>query len=295
MYFFALASPALVLLTLFLLAPAVLTFVIAFTDLDYRFNWNFVGFENFIRIIRDPLTVTILTNTAIFVSGTLAFNVGMGLFLALLSTSLRETTGTFLRAAWLLPRIMPSVVFAFSMTWFFSPLETGTLNQILTLLQAGQVAFTKDYPWPFLFLLNGFVGCSLGMVVFSSAIKSIPQDIINAARADGASGTAIAIKIIIPLIRWQIAFITAYQTLSLLTSFEYILLTLDGGPGYYTTEVWVLHAYHRAFSEYQLAALYGYASALISFLAGIGIVASLIYWRVFRLKELIAEPKIEVY
>ncbi len=87
---------------------------------------------------------------------------------------------------------------------------------------------------------------------------------------------------------------TTYRTLSLLTSFEYIMLLTDGGPGLYRTEVWALTAYHRALKTYFGHNQWGYGAAWGFVLVIIGIVMSAIYLRLFRFGELVQEPKIDV-
>ncbi|HSH80655.1 MAG TPA: hypothetical protein VLA19_19165, partial [Herpetosiphonaceae bacterium] len=96
-----------------------------------------------------------------------------------------------------------------------------------------------------------------------------------------------------PLLRWPLLFVLTYQTLSLLTSFEQILLLTDGGPGYFTTETWALQAYHRALSNYFGNVNFGFGAALAAVLVLIGVTLAVIYLRVFRFKELLQEPKIE--
>ena len=105
-------------------------------------------------------------------------------------------------------------------------------------------------PWTFVILVNGFVGASFGMIIFTSALESIPKDLITAAKVDGGGTWRIIRDIKLPMIKWPILFIATYQTLSLLTSFEYILLLTEGGPGLFTTEVWALTAYKQAFATY---------------------------------------------
>jgi inositol-phosphate transport system permease protein len=100
--------------------------------------------------------------------------------------------------------------------------------------------------------------------------------------------------VILPLLRWPLLFVVTYQTLSLLTSFEQILLLTNGGPGLYVTEVWSLTAYHRALSNYFGNTQWGYGSAFAVVLVVIGVVMAIIYMRFFRFGELVAEPKIEV-
>ena len=78
-------------------------------------------------------------------------------------------------------------------------------------------------------LVNGLTA-SLGLVIFTAAIESIPRDLLRAARVDGATTAQIVWRLILPLLRWPIMFVTTYQTLSLLASFEAILLLTNGIP-----------------------------------------------------------------
>ena len=100
---------------------------------------------------------------------------------------------------------------------------------------------------------------------------------------------AIVWHITLPAIRWPISFITVYQTLSLLVSFEYIWLLTDGGP-FYDTTVYALYVYKRAFESGQ----YAYGATLALLLVIIGIAASLAMWRFLDMKRLLQEPRIEV-
>ena len=285
--------PAVLVAVVFLAIPAALTVLISFTELDYRFKWIWAGLRNYERLLQDPATSMIVKATLIYVAGTLAFNTLMGLVIALVSTHVHEALGAFMRAVWLLPRVLPSVVWALLMMWIFSPLEHGFLNSLIVRMGGKPVPWTFQYYWPFLFIVNGFIGSSLSGIIFSSAIRSIPPDYIIAAKVDGASGFTIVRRIILPMIKWHIAFFVAYNTLSLLASFEYILLTLNGGPGYYSTEVMILHAYHLAFGQYMVAMDFGYAATIVTILLVVGLVLSIVYWKAFRLSRLMIEPKLE--
>ena len=70
----------------------------------------------------------------------------------------------------------------------------------------------------------------MGMIIFTSAIRAIPEHLFYAARVDGAGSLSVVRHVTLPALRWPISFITIYQTLSLLVSFEYILLLTEGGP-----------------------------------------------------------------
>ena len=145
-------------------------------------------------------------------------------------------------------------------------------------------------PVALIIIANGFIGASLGMIIFTAAIRGIPEHLFYAAEVDGA-GTLAKIRFItLPALRWPISFVTIYQTLSLLVSFEYILLLTKGGP-FFDTTVFALYVYRRAFTSGQ----YGYGAALALFLIVIAAAAALLGWRFLDLQRLLQHPRIEVH
>ena len=291
-------SPAVILVTVFFLSPVIILFVISLTDLsssNFSEPLTFIGLENYTRLFRDRFFPKILGNTLRYVFLTLGFfNVGLALVLALLTTHIDRRAGFFFRAMWLLPRITPSVVYILMWRRIAHQPPFGIINQLLSPFGVEPRYWLFEQPWLFVILTNGFVGASFGMIIFSSAIEAIPRDYITAAKVDGASTLQIIRDITIPMIRWPLLFVTTYQTLSLLTSFEYILLLTDGGPGLYKTEVWALTAYHRALKTYFGHNQWGYGAAWGFVLVVIGIAFAIVYLRVFQFNELVEEPKIDV-
>jgi len=291
---FLFLAPGLLLILLFFLAPAIITAVMGFTNMDYRFQWNFIGLGNYVRMLHDFLIPKIAVNTLIFTFGTLViFSIFFALALALTTTSIGERSGLFFQALWLLPRYTPPVVYAVIWLWILSPTKGGLLNGLRDLMGLPPIPWILRYPLGVIIVTNGVIGTSMGMLIFSSAIKAIPRDYLWAARVDGASWFQEVRYIILPLIRWPLMFITAYQTLSYLTSYEYILLITGGGP-FHASEVWSLYAYNLAFSSYGGTFEFGYGAALATVLIVVGALASLVYWRIFRLQKMMAPPKIEV-
>jgi inositol-phosphate transport system permease protein len=291
-------APAAILVIIFFFVPVIILFTLSLTDLassNFSQPWNFIGLDNFTRMFSDQFFPKILGNTFLYVGLTLTFfNVGLALVLAILTTRVSRRAGFFFRVVWLLPRLTPSVIYILIWQRISAPAPFGILNQLLGPfgVESRQWLFTN--PWLFVIMVNGFVGASFGLILFASAIESIPKDYVTAAKVDGASEWQIIRDITIPMIRWPLLFVTVYQTLSLLTSFEYILLLTDGGPGLYKTEVWALTAYHRALQTYFGNNQWGYGAAWGVILVIIGIVLSFIYLRVFRFDELVQEPKIDV-
>jgi len=286
-------SPALLLVIVFFFIPSIIIFGLSLTNLSTATgfqNWDWIGFKNYEKIFNHPSTKTIAQATIIYVVATLTlFNVGMALLVALLSTHIPKRAGFVFRTLWLLPRITPSVVYI--MMWkFMSAAEPyGILNRYLPFLFDGKNLLPNS-PWVFVILTNGFVGASFGMILFASAIESIPKDYMMAAMVDGCNIWHRIRYVILPALRWPLLFVTTYQTLSLLTSFEQILLLTDGEFG---TEVWSLWAYHRALNNYWGNFQWGFGAALAVIMVVIGVVAAVAYMRFFQFDELVQEPRIE--
>ena len=264
----------------------------ALVDITYT-GWSFTP-QNFITMIELPDTTKTLINTLFYVFTTLIlFNTGFALVLSISTHYMQERPAGFFRSVWLLPRVTPPVLYV--LMWKWLAWDSGFLSVVLEPLGFAPRNWLLDTPanaWTFIILINGIVGASMGMLIFSSAIKAIPQSLFHASEVDGATRRQQIWHIILPQLRWPILFITIYQTLSLLTSFEYILLATDGGPGG-ATEVWALSTYLKALSNYGGALQYGYGAALSLVLVVIGISVSMIYLKLFDFKNLTAAPRIE--
>ena len=286
-------GPALLLLLVFFIAPIIIDLTLAFTDMGRTLQVTKFTLENFERMFaRDTRLLGALGVTFVFVLATLGiFNVTFALLLALMTTAVPPRLGAFFRAVWLLPRMSPSVVYALLWLWVVDPNERGLLNQIvINVFDMPAIDLRNNHPLLLIILANGFIGASLGMLIFTSAIRSIPEHLFHAARVDGAGALAIVRHITLPALRWPISYMTIHQSLSLLVSFEYILLITGGGP-FYDTTVFSLYAYRRAFESGD----YAYGAALSLILVVLGVVAALALWRLMDMKELLQPPRIEVH
>ncbi len=255
-------------------------------------GWTFTT-QNFELLWELPATWRYALNSAIYVVLTLAFNVAFGLFLALSTFYLPTRTAQTFRAIWFLPRILPPVLYV--LMWQWLTWDQGFISAILRpfgIAPINWMRHTATHAWTFIVLINGCVGASLGMILFSSSLRAIPETHLFAAQVDGANRWQQVRFVLLPQMRWPILFITSYQTLSLLTSFEYILLATDGGPGR-QTEVWALAAYHTALSNYGGNLEYGLGAAYALALVIIGILLSALYLRFFNFRDLVAKPRIE--
>ncbi len=287
--------PSMILIILFFFLPVLITLFVSGTNMSSStgfHNWKWVGFRNYKLIAVHPETSKHLWLTIKYVAVTLVFfNVGMALVISLITTHISRRAGYFFRALWLLPRITPTVIYVMMWKFLAANAPYGVLNQIFF-----QPLGIKPQDWlsaaPFLFivLVNGYIGASFGMIIFTSAIEAIPKDITIASQVDGANFLQRVRYVIIPYIKWPLLFVTTYQTLSLLTSFEQILVLTNGE---FNTEVWSLWAYHRALDNYWGNFQWGFGNALAAVLVVIGIILGIVYMRYFKFNELVQEPKIE--
>lgn len=218
-------TPALVIIIVFYLLPLVLTVYMSFTPIR---NWNterylsqFIGSYNYYRIYHmikyDPIFRQVMINTIVFVLITLVVNVFGGLLISLATYFINEKSPSTLRLVWLLPRMSPIAVYSLVWYYFFHGSEIGILNSLLLKLGVidkpivlGQGVIPWG-PWSILVFINGLVGVSFGMIVFSSALSHIPRELVIAARVDGATNWSISRKILIPMIRWHILYVFTFS------------------------------------------------------------------------------------
>ena len=297
-------APALFLVIVFYVIPVGISAYMSFTPLK---NWNidryatqFVGLENywklFYMVTHDPSMKAILLTTVVFVAVTLAVNVLGGLGLAIGTYFMSERAAGASQLLWLLPRMTPIAVYSLIWYYFFHPSNIGTINSVL--MHLGLIDKPIDIgqgiipwgPWSIIIFVNGLVGVSYGMIVFTSAISNIPKELVIAARVDGAGNWDITRKILVPLLKWHIIYVTTWQLLSLITTYDHIFLLVQWNlvnRDYGST--WSLYVYNTAFqageTDQGLAAAAGVVLVLISAVLG------LITLKLMGFERMIREPR----
>ncbi len=296
-------GPASLFLVCLLLIPIIVDLVVAFTDMNQTVRVGEFTTEQFDKLVKAEPEALLgfelrgtfyraLSLSAVYVMCTLAiFNVTFALILALTTTALPDWLGGLYRAVWLMPRMAPSVVYGLLWIWVVDPTDRGLLNQILLFFGAAPINMKLDAPLTLVIFANGFIGASLGMLILTSAIRSIPQHLFHAARADGARSLSIVRHIVLPALRWPLSYITVFQSLSLLVSFEYIFLIM--GPARSTMTMSML-AYTKTLAPGIGAGQYAYGAAITLILIVIGMVTALLLYRLTNMKRLLTRPRIEV-
>ena len=232
-------GPALVLLSVFLIYPVINTVLISFKGPT---SSSYVGVDNYRFVFTDHSMLRSLRNTAGWIILVPLAAVSIGLVFATLADRLRHGEA-FAKSMIFLPMAISFVgaavvwrfVYDFRPEGFGS--NIGLLNGIGQGLGHSPVAWLSKRPWNNLLLMVIMVWLQTGfaMVVLSAAIKAIPDEIIEAARIDGASELQVFFRIIIPSIVPTIAVVTTYMVINAMKVFDIVFVM--GTPDANGTEV----------------------------------------------------------
>ena len=274
-----LLMPSVLLLLVFFVTPILLTVYYSFTNLalsgENARQLKFIGLSNYFTMFKDRTVRISITNTLVFLLGSLIGQQVLGFIIALNMRNknrvFRGIVGPIFLAGW----IMPEVVVALCCSTFFG--DSGTFNQIFSFFHLPQVEFLFAIPMLTVILANIWHGTAFSMMNFQSALDGVPADIEEAARVDGAGPFQTMIRIVLPCIKNTIATNTMLNTLSTLGVFGLIYMMTGGGPGTKTLTL-PIFMYRQAFISQQL----GYGTAISMILLVIGIVLSVFYTRIMR-------------
>jgi alpha-glucoside transport system permease protein len=228
-------GPALVILSVFLIYPVINTILISFKDAQGE---NFIGLDNFKFVFTNAGMLRAIRNTAGWVILVPLFAVSVGLAFATLADRLRRGEAVA-KSLIFLPM---AISFAgASVTWrliySFRPegfgSNIGLLNGIVIGFGGEPISWLDLQPWNNLLLMVIMVWMQTGfaMVVLSAAIKAIPDEIIEAARIDGASELQVFRRIIVPTILPTIAVVTTYMVINAMKVFDIIFVMTGGNFG----------------------------------------------------------------
>lgn len=272
--------PAVVLLTVFLVGPVLWAFHASLTNAGltgrHARNPEWVGLENYQRLLQDPVFPLSLALTVLFVAGSaiLGQNI-LGLSLAVLMLRARPAisaaVGTAVVAAW----VLPEIVAAFAAYAFFS--RDGTFNQLLGGFGLAGVDWLYAVPMVAVILANVWRGTAFSMLVFRAALNGVPAELTEAAHMDGASAWQRLAYVTLPVIRGSIATNLMLVTLQTLAVFTLIWVMTAGGPANGSSTLPVM-AYQEAFKFGDI----GYGTAVASVLILIGAVFGAAYLRLLR-------------
>lgn len=249
-------TPALLLLSISVLAPALMALVMTFseTGLDVSEPLRFVGLANLRRLSVDPMFYRVLTTTLLYLIGIVPPVVLGSLALAVLVN--RRLPGMhILRAGFYTPVLVSIVVAAIAFRWLYA--ENGLVNGWLGALlddAFSPIGFLTDpvLALPSVMLVTLWKGLGYYMVIFLAGLQGIPLELYEAAELDGSEGWRKHLDITLPLLRPYITLVSVISAIAATKVFEEVFLMTQGGPAD-STRTLVYYVYDQAFSELEIS------------------------------------------
>jgi alpha-glucoside transport system permease protein len=241
-------GPALSVLALFLVWPTLRTIWLSFRDDDGE---AFIGLDNYEYALTNDVMLTAFRNNIIWLIVGTVGTVGLGLVIATLVDKLQRRSESVAKSIIFLPMAISfvgaSIIWGF--IYAFRPAgrpQIGLLNGIWTGLGNEPVLWLSQEPWNTFLLVVVLIWLQTGfaMVILSAAIKSVPDDILEAARIDGASEFQVFRRVVIPTIKSTIVVVTTTMIILILKVFDIVWVMTSGDFG---TEVIASHMIRQAF------------------------------------------------
>jgi multiple sugar transport system permease protein len=252
------AAPALLGLAAFIALPFLLAFALAFTDLRLGspLGVSFIGLEQFKRILSDPGFLRALANNGLFALVIVPLQSGLALALALLLNRNLRLRALF-RTVFFLPVVFPLSLVAVVWTLLYAPGPEGSINALFSALSFGAWEardFLRD-PWlalPAVMLLSIWQGAGLQMVVLLAGLQGIPEELYEAAAADGAGALARFRHVTLPGLRRPLIFVVVVTSILAFRLFDQVQIMTRGGPGD-ASNVVMYEIYQAVFERQQVA------------------------------------------
>ena len=251
--------PTTVLYLTFVIAPVVVTVILAFAYYDPMLGSQWVGLDNFTRFFTDQRSLQILWNTLRFAFFAVTFNVSVGLILALaLNRSMPGWLRYFFRLAFFLPVIIAAAFVSIVWSYFYGD-DLGVINYYLRLIGLPGVRWLTDarHAMTSIIIMDVWKNTGFFMIIFIAALQGVPKNIMDAAVMDGANWWRRFSKIILPFISPVIFFNIVYASIGAMQVYESIVILTQGGPGDSTRSMSILIV-EEAFGSFEI----GYAASV---------------------------------
>lgn len=225
--------PALVVLVVFFFIPTLFNFIYAFTDWSsFKSQINFVGWDNFVSLFSNGTLINALVVTLTYAVLVAIFQNVFGLALALLLE--RDTrVNRAVRVAFFIPVIMSALAVGYIFQALLKP--EGALNGILGFFlgRTVEIAWLGSTTWTIVVvaLIHAWKWMGLSMLIYLAGLKTINDDILEAARLDGAGWWTTFRTIRFPLLAPAVTFNVATALLGSMNGFDIVQATTAGGPG----------------------------------------------------------------
>lgn len=252
----------------FLAIPLVFFICVRFGPMLYMMamsltNWSlmrkvpsFIGFENYRIVLSDPVFIQALGNTVKYAVFGAPLVIVISLCVALLLDTLPKGKGIF-RLIYILPYITPVVAISWVWRWMYQPPPLGVINAILVAIgiPAGEFLNSTSQALPSILGVNVWVEMGYCTTIFLAGLQTIPKELNEAARIDGAKSRQVLFQVTIPLlapITFFLVVMEGIQFLRIFTQVYNMSMQAMGGP-LGSTKSAALYIYQKAFTNFELA------------------------------------------
>lgn len=256
---YAFLLPAFAIFGFAVLVPMVLTVYYSTLEWDGYGEKKFVGVANFVELAHDSLMRASFWHVLLYIAATLVLEVAVGLLLAGLATAGRGTRLWF-RTAVFTPVMLPMVVVALLWGFIYNP-DFGLVNAALRGLGLDSFAHAwlgeKQTALWAICLVSGWAFAGFFMTIFAAALASLPAEVLEAARLEGASEWRLFWAVKLPMIRGSVEVAVLLCVTGGFQGFDLFYVLTNGGP-YHATEIPTTYLVREVFTNSNV----GYGSAM---------------------------------
>jgi ABC-type sugar transport system permease subunit len=277
LFAFVLILPALLIVLALYVYPLVFSLVVSFFRSDIRYpGVQFRGLGNYIEIFHQPALLISFWKTIIFTAGSLSIEMVLGILIAV-AFNQRFLGRPVARSIILIPWAVPPVVNGIIWNWMVHS-KIGILNYVLT-----SVGILERYkPWladgnwalAIIMVADAWKWTPLVVLLVLAGLQSIPEELYEAARMDGAGGAKVFFRITLPVVSWPILVTLILRTVEAIRVFDIIFIMTRGGPAN-ATKLTTYYVWEIAFRYHQL----GMGSALAYLVTVLIVGLAVIYYR----------------
>ncbi len=267
--------PALLLYTLILFVPMAQSLYYSLLDWNGIGKPTFIGFQNFIKLFHDRVFLIAARNNLLYILQVVSMQLLCGFFVAVLLLYLKRGRG-FIQTVYYIPSVITVIAIAQLFRSFYSIEPVGLFNKIRMLFGVEPIAFLSNFDTvlPAVAAVEGWQYIGIYMLIFYAALSSIPRDIEEAARIDGATELQLLLRIRIPQIKNVIGLSFILSFVGALRGFAAPMSLTRGGPNN-QSEILATYMFKKAFTSQML----GYGSAIALIIAALSCVCVILISR----------------
>ena len=272
--------PILTYFLIYVYLPTLYSFYLSLFKTRLITPVNFIGIQHYLDIMKDSYFWTALRNTFLYSIGAMVGNFVFGLGLALLLDG-KIAGKVFFRSIFFMPYIIPYATLVILWWWLLDPVF-GFINYLLSSIGIKAIPWLNSTNWviPSFILINIWKRAGYSMILFLAGLQTIPDELYEAAKVDGANWWSRFRYITLPLLRPITLFVISITMIYSLQLFIEPFVMTQGGPGRSSMSV-VYLLYQTAFSSYNM----GKASAIAVILFIIISLLTFLLMKQFKTKD----------